>query len=234
MPEHAQTTGFFMPLIKRFYSPVDSDKLVILGYDLGFIFVKKNEVLKIIEQAIFGAQTMQQTLKAGTFGFDGFGVDGLFFVVGPQPFKEMLPLSREAANFSFEGVGQDTEGIAGKELGDILLVVDQVFIKGLPEFDVGILQFFEFEPLEAREPLALFYSSAKRRGFQGSGILDEEEVDVLVDDGGAFLMGSNERVVDFRHELDDFQLFRGQSGFFADLAEGRVFRGFLAFHVSFR
>ena len=92
MPEDTQTTRFFMALAKGFYSPVDPDKLVILGNDLGFVFVKENEVLKIIQQALLGAQTMQQALEAGAFGLDGFGIDGFFFVVGPQPFKEMLPL----------------------------------------------------------------------------------------------------------------------------------------------
>lgn len=75
-----------------------------------------------------------------------------------------------------------------------------------------------------------FSHSAFERGGLGSArVFDEEEVDVLVDDRGTFLVCRDERIVDLGHELDDLKVGRFETGFFADFAKGGVFGGFLAF-----
>ena len=54
--------------------------------------------------------------------------------------EEIFPWRCEAANFCFNGVGENDESTSMKELRDIFLVVGQVVVKCRFQFDIGVFE----------------------------------------------------------------------------------------------
>jgi hypothetical protein len=72
-------------------------------------------------------------------------IDFFLFVFDAEPGEEIFPGGGEAADFGFEGVGEDAEGVGVEELGDVAFVICQVVVEGVLEFDVGVFEFDEDE-----------------------------------------------------------------------------------------
>lgn len=96
-------------------------------------------------------------------------------------------------------------------------------------FDVERLELVEREPAKSDKSFFLLWN-----GLLGAVVPDEKQVYILVDDWVAVLVGGDETVIDFRHELDDFQVIGSESGFFADLPYSSVFGLFFVFDMAFR
>jgi hypothetical protein len=67
--------------------------------------------------------------------------------------------------------------------------------------DPGILDRIRSEPLVTDE--SLFFSRSR---FVFASILDEEQRNLLVDEGSSFEVVGCERIVDRIHEFDDFEI----------------------------
>ena len=63
-----------------------------------------------------------------------------FSSVTRNQLKKVLPAGGKTSHPGFYGIGENAKGVGQKELGNILLVIGQVVVKGGFQFNVGIFQ----------------------------------------------------------------------------------------------
>lgn len=138
VPEHTQFALLFLVLLKRFIGIVYADELVVLGDDLLRFMVVDDKVLDVVQQPFRRTQPHDGSLHAGAFALDSFGINLFLFILRPLPFEEVFPTGGNAADLGFNGVGEETKGVAMKEVGNVFFVAGEIVVKGGLEFDVGV------------------------------------------------------------------------------------------------
>ena len=137
MPENSQLSLVCFSVFYGFHGLADTEKLVVAGDDLcGFsgAFVKQDEVLKDVNEVLFGADAFQE----------GFKFNHAFIPFSePFPFAEMSVFSGYGADFAFIAVAQDDQGVVMEDVGNGVFVVAQVVdVRGFDVF-VDVFKFNE-------------------------------------------------------------------------------------------
>jgi hypothetical protein len=114
---------------------VDADELVVLGDELGALFVVADDIFLIVGESLFGEEPVDHPLEAGVLLFD----HQLFsFIVRTQPAEQVRVARGIAAHFGFQCVGEHAKGVIMQEKRDVVFIFGQVVVVGVVLQDVGV------------------------------------------------------------------------------------------------